>query len=103
VHYTSKKSTRTRKAKKAHHLRTLQSARAATCLVHPFPARTARGKESESGTRHRAALTVGHATVERLPVAISELFPHPSAVDGLLWMDFLGQLIVTLDRATQQM
>src|SRR5712691_11987367 len=75
VHYTSKKSTRTRKAKKVHHLRTLQSARAATCLVHPFPACPARGKEGESGTRRLAALTVGHATVERLPVAISELFP----------------------------
>ena len=36
-------------------------------------------------------------------MAISELFPHPSAVDGLLGMDFLGQFIVTLDRAAQQM
>ena len=80
-----------------------QSARAATCLVHPFPACPARGKERESGPRRLAALTVGHATVERLPVAISELFPHPSAVDGLLGMDFLGQFIVTLDRAAQQM
>jgi len=86
-----------------HHLRTLQSARAATCLVHPFPACPARGKERESGTRRLAALTVGHATVEGLPVAISELFPHPSAVDGLLGMDFLGQFIVTLDRAAQPM
>jgi hypothetical protein len=36
-------------------------------------------------------------------VAISELFPHPSAVDGLLGMDFLGQFSVPLDRAAQQM
>src|SRR5712691_5465498 len=50
-----------------------------------------------------AAITVGHATVERLPVAISELFPYPAAVDGLLGMDFLGQFIMTLDRAAQQM
>jgi hypothetical protein len=50
-----------------------------------------------------AAITVGQATVESLPVAISELFPHPAAVDGLLGMDFLGQFIVTLDRAAQQM
>ena len=50
-----------------------------------------------------AAITVGHATVERLPVTISELFPRPSAVDGLLGMDFLGQFIVTLDRVAQQM
>jgi hypothetical protein len=71
--------------------------------VHPFPAYPARGKERESGTRRLAALTVGHATVERLPVAISELFPYPAAVDGLLGMDFLGQFIVTLDRAVQQM
>jgi len=35
--------------------------------VHPFPAYPARGKERESGTRRLAALTVGHATVERLP------------------------------------
>ena len=50
-----------------------------------------------------AAITVGPATVERLPVAISELFPHPSAVDGLLGMDFLEHFIMTLDRAAQQM
>ena len=36
-------------------------------------------------------------------MAISELFPHPSAVDGLLGMDFLGQFLVTLDRTAQQM
>ena len=42
--------------------------------MHPFPAYPARGKERESGTRRLAALTVGHATVERLSVAISEFF-----------------------------
>jgi len=31
-----------------HHLRTLQSARAATCLVHPFPACPSRGKEGKA-------------------------------------------------------
>ena len=31
-----------------------------------------------------AALTVGHATVERLPVTVSELFLYPVTVDGLL-------------------
>ena len=50
-----------------------------------------------------AAITVEQATVERLPAAISELSPHLAAVDGLLGMDFLGQFIVTLDRAAQQM
>ena len=50
-----------------------------------------------------AAITVGQVTVERLPVAISELFPHPAAVDGLLGMDFLEHFIVTLDRTAQQM
>jgi hypothetical protein len=50
-----------------------------------------------------AAITIGQATVERLPVAISELFPHPSAVDGLLGINFLEQFIVILDRAVQQM
>src|SRR5207247_605384 len=32
-----------------------------------------------------------------------EVFLHPSAVDGLLVMDFLEQFIVALDRAAQQM
>jgi clan AA aspartic protease (TIGR02281 family) len=61
------------------------------------------GQRQEVSVVQLAALTVGQATVERLPVAISELFPHSAAVDGLLGMDFLGQFIVTLDRAAQQM
>jgi predicted aspartyl protease len=61
------------------------------------------GQRQEVPVVQLAALTVGQAIVERLPVAISELFPYPSAVDGLLGMDFLGQFIVTLDRAAQQM
>ncbi len=61
------------------------------------------GQRQEVPVVQLATLTVGHATVERLAVAISELFPHPAAVDGLLGMDFLGQFIVTLDRAAQQM
>jgi hypothetical protein len=36
-------------------------------------------------------------------VAISALFPHPSAVDELLGMDCLGPCSVPLDRAAQQM
>jgi len=60
------------------------------------------GQRQEVPVVPLAALTVGPATVERLPVAISELFPSPSTVDGLLGMDFLGQFIVTLDRAAQQ-
>ena len=51
--YKQKKSTRTRKAKKVHHLLALQSARAATCLVYPFPGLSFQGYERESGTRHR--------------------------------------------------
>ena len=61
------------------------------------------GQRQEVPVVQLAAITVGQATVERLPVAISELFPPPAAVDGLLGMDFLGQFIVTLDRAAQQM
>jgi hypothetical protein len=63
------------------------------------------GRWPTAGRPRRATrpLTVGQAVVERLPVAISELFPHTSAVEGLLGMDFLGQFIVTLDRAAQQM
>jgi len=61
------------------------------------------GQRQEVPIVQLASLTVGHATVERLAVAISELFPYPSRVDGLLGMDFLGQFIVTLDRAAQQM
>jgi predicted aspartyl protease len=61
------------------------------------------GQRQEVPVVQLTALTVGHATVERPAVAISELFPRPSAVDGLLGMDFLGQFIVTLDRAAQQM
>jgi clan AA aspartic protease (TIGR02281 family) len=61
------------------------------------------GQRQEVPVVQLTALTVGHAMVERLPVAISELFPHPSAVDGLLGMDFLGQFIVTLDRSARQM
>src|SRR4029453_7186420 len=53
VHYTSKKSTRTREAKKVHHLLALQSARAAPCLVYPFPGLSFQGYERESGTRYR--------------------------------------------------
>jgi hypothetical protein len=41
--------------------------------------------------------------VEGLPVAISELFLHPSIVNGLLRMDFLGQFAMPLGRAAQQM
>ena len=43
----------TRKAKKVHHLLALQSARAATCLVYPFPGLSFQGYERESGTRYR--------------------------------------------------
>ena len=49
----AKKSTRTREAKKVHHLLALQSARAATCLVYPFPGLSFQGYERESGTRYR--------------------------------------------------
>jgi hypothetical protein len=51
--YKQKKSTRTRKAKKVHHRLALQSARAAPCLVYPFPGLSFQGYERESGTRHR--------------------------------------------------
>jgi hypothetical protein len=61
------------------------------------------GQRQEVPVVQLAALTVGHATAEPLPVAISELFLHPSTLNGLLGMDFLGQFIVTLDRAAQQM
>lgn len=61
------------------------------------------GQRQEVPVVQLAAITVGQATVELLPVTISELFPHASAVDGLLGVNFLEQFIVTLDRAAKQM
>jgi predicted aspartyl protease len=61
------------------------------------------GQRQEVPFVELAALQVGHVPVQRLTVAIFDLLPQASAVDGLLGVDVLGQFIVTLDRAAQQM
>jgi len=90
--------------------RTLMTPRVAERLGVAVTASTPRrtmvvadGQRQEVPVVQLTALSVGHATVEHLPVAISELFLPLATVDGLLGMDFLGQFIVTLDRAAQQM
>lgn len=61
------------------------------------------GQRQEVPLARLAALQVGHVTVERLPVAVFDLLPQASGVDGLLGVDFLGQFVVTFDRAARQM
>jgi predicted aspartyl protease len=61
------------------------------------------GQRQEVPLVNLAALQVGHVTVSRLTVAVLDLLPQASTVDGLLGVDVLGQFVVTLDRAGQQM
>ena len=77
--------------------------------MHPTADTPSRTLQVADGKRHEvhfvqlAALTVGEATVENLPVGVSVLFPQAPAVDGLLGGDFLEQFKMTLDRASNQM
>jgi len=73
VHYSRKKSTRPRKAKKGHHLLALQSARAATCLGHPLPACPSRGRRRKAV---RAASPLQPRRVFRLAAVAPCLAPR---------------------------
>jgi predicted aspartyl protease len=77
--------------------------------MHPTADTPRRMLQVADGKRHEvhfvqlAALTVGEATVENLPVGVAVLFPQAPAVDGLLGGDFLAQFKMIVDRTTHQM
>jgi clan AA aspartic protease (TIGR02281 family) len=61
------------------------------------------GRQVEAPLMQLAALTVGKATREHLPVGILESFPEAPLVDGILGGNFLHPFTMTLDYATSRL
>jgi clan AA aspartic protease (TIGR02281 family) len=61
------------------------------------------GRQVEAPLMQLAALTVGKATQEYLPVGVLESFPEAPLVDGILGGNFLHPFTMTLDYATSRL